>query len=168
MQAEIASSGTADPFIEATHVTKTRHTHEVTAACLYALIRRAYTDYSTSDGPNQNEADEEVALSFQDWCSMRANKCVHFNCWMKTLSLELVLLLYIRSICEDNFDMYVESLAEIVTWFFALDHAHYSRWLSVHIRDMMMLSEKQPDVLAEFKAGKLSSTKLATSFLRWQ
>ena len=66
MQTEIASSGTADLFIEAAHVTQTRHAHEVTAACLYALIQHAYTDYSTFVGPNQNEADEEVALSFQE------------------------------------------------------------------------------------------------------
>ena len=68
MQAESASSGTVDLFIKVTYVTKTRHAHEVTAACLYALIWRAYSDYSTSVGPNQNEADEEVALSFQEWC----------------------------------------------------------------------------------------------------
>ena len=85
MQAEIASSETADLFIKATHVTKTRHVHEVTAACLYALIQRAYTDYATSVGPNQNEADEEVALFVQEWCLMRANKCVHFDSWMKIL-----------------------------------------------------------------------------------
>ena len=143
---------------------KTRHAHEVTPACLYALIRRAYTDYSTSVGANQNEADEEVALFFQEWCSMQANKCVHFDYWMKTLSLELLLLVFIRSIREGNFDMYVESLAEIVIWFFALDHTHYSRWLSVHIRDMMMLSEKQPGVLAEFKAGKFVICKTSNKF----
>ena len=107
VQVEIASCGTADSFIAATHVTKTRHAHEVTAACLYVLIQRAYTGYSTSIGPNQNEADEEVALSFQEWCLIRANKCAQFNYWMKTFSLELLLLVYIRSICEGNFDMYL-------------------------------------------------------------
>ena len=95
---------------------------------------------------------------------MQANKCVHFDYWMKTLSLELLLLVFIRSIREGNFGMYVESLAEIVTWFFALDHTHYSRWLSVHIRDMMMLSEKQPGVLAEFKAGKFVICKTSIKF----
>ena len=79
MQAEIASSGTADSFIKATYVTKTRHAHEVTAACLYALIRRAYTDYSTSVGPNQNEADEEVALSFHSFTRMSScSVCMSF------------------------------------------------------------------------------------------
>ena len=66
-------------LVNPAHVTKTRHAHKVTAACLYALIQRAYTDYSTSVGPNQSEADEEVALSVQEWCSMRANKSVHFD-----------------------------------------------------------------------------------------
>ena len=60
--------------------------------------------------------------------------------------------------------MYVESLAEIVAWFFALDQTHYSMWLSVHIRDMMMLSEKQPGVLAEFKAGKFVIYKTSNTF----
>ena len=60
--------------------------------------------------------------------------------------------------------MYVKSLAEIVTWFFALDHTHNSRWLSVHIRDMMILSEKQPGVLAEFKAGKFVNYKTSNKF----
>ena len=99
---------------------------------------------------------------------MRANKCVHFDYWIKTLSLELLLLGYIQSIREGNSDMYVEFLAEIVIWFFALDHTLYSRWLSIHIRDMMMLSEKQPGVLTKFKAGKFVIYETTTSFLRWQ
>ena len=44
IQAEIASSGTANSFILASHVTKTCHAHQVTAANLYALLQRAYTD----------------------------------------------------------------------------------------------------------------------------
>ena len=103
-------------------------------------------------------------MSFQEWSLMQANKCVHFDYWMKTLSLELLLLVFIRSIREGNFDMYVESLAEIVTWFFALDHTHYLRWLSVHIRDMMMLSEEQTGVLEEFKAGKFVIYKTSNKF----
>ena len=37
--ANIASSGAADSFIRASHVTKTRHAHQVTSATLYALLR---------------------------------------------------------------------------------------------------------------------------------
>ena len=74
------------------------------------------------------------------------------------------MLLFVRSVREGNFELYVESLAAIVPWMFALDHTHYSRWLSVHIRDMMSLSEKHPAILAEFRAGKFSVHKTSNKF----
>ena len=69
------------------------------------------------------------------------------------------MLLYVRVICEGSFELYVELLRKIVSWMFSLDHTHYSRWLPVQIRDMMLLSEKHPAVLAEFCAGKFAVYK---------
>ena len=74
-QGDIASSGTANMFIKAIHVTKTRHYQEITATSLYILLQRAYDVFSTSATPNQ----DDVALSFQEWCSKRANKYVQFD-----------------------------------------------------------------------------------------
>ena len=68
--------------------------------------------------------------------------------------MEILLLLYIRSIHERNFQLYIESLSKIIPWLFALDHVHYSRWLPIHIRDMMSLTNKHPEILDEFQAGK--------------
>ncbi|KAL7373171.1 hypothetical protein ABVT39_000586 [Epinephelus coioides] len=47
---------------------------------------------------------------------------------------------------------------------FALDHTHYSRWLSVHVRDMMVLSDKHPAILEEFCAGKFVVHKTSHKF----
>ena len=44
IQANIASSGTADSFIRANHVTKTRHAHQVTDATLHTLLKQAYSE----------------------------------------------------------------------------------------------------------------------------
>ncbi len=49
-------------------------------------------------------------------------------------------------------------------WMSALDHTHYSRWLSVHIRDMTTLAEKHPDVFAEFKLGNFVVHKTSNKF----
>lgn len=49
-------------------------------------------------------------------------------------------------------------------WIFALDHTHYSRWLSVHIRDMMTLTQKHPEVLPEFKSGNFVVHKTNNMF----
>ena len=93
--------------------------------------------------------------SFQEWCTQRATSSVHFDYWLKTLSLELLLLRYVRSLREANFQLYVESLTQLMPWMFALDHTHYSRWLSVHIRDISTLADKHPDVLTEFMSGNV-------------
>ena len=49
-------------------------------------------------------------------------------------------------------------------WMFALEHTHYSRWLSVHIRNMMNLTDKHSAVLAEFKSGKFVVHKTSNKF----
>ena len=54
-------------------------------------------------------------------------------------SVEILLLLYVRSIREGDFQLYIKSLTKLMPWMFALDHTHYVRWLTVHIRDMMAL-----------------------------
>ena len=73
-----------------------------------------------------------------------------------------MLLVYVTSLREGNFDLYVQSLAQIVPWMFALDHTHYFRWLSVHIRDMMSLSVNHPKFHAGFCAGKFVVHKTRT------
>ena len=161
VQADIASSGTANSFIHASHVTKTRHAHQVTAASLFTLLQQAYIDECTLDDTDAIQPDSPP---FEERCVQRAKACVHFDFWLKTLSLELLLLRYIRSLREGNFKLYVESLTQIMPWMFALDHTHYSRWLSVHIRDMTTLAVKHPDVLAEFMSGNFVVHKTSNKF----
>lgn len=159
VQADIASTGTADSFIKASHVTKTRHAHQVTAASIHALLLRAYAEYTSEAATAETDV-----MSLEQWCAMRAEQSVQFDYWQKTLSLEVLLLLYIRALREGNFQLYVESLTKIVPWMFALDHTHYSRWLPVHIRDMMELSEKHPAILEEFHAGNFVVHKTSNKF----
>ena len=156
--AGITSSGTADLFIKVSHVTKTRHAHQVTAASLHTLLHLAHTEYNTS------ATAVESVLSFEQWCQVSAQQSVQFDYWLKTLSLEIIMLLFIRSICEGNFQLYMESLTSIVPWMFALDYTHYSQWLSMHIRDMVSLKEKHPAIFTQFCAGKFSVNKTGNKF----
>ena len=55
---EVSSSGIADSFLKASHVTRTRHTHQVTAASLYIFQKNAYDSYC------EKAADVETPLSF--------------------------------------------------------------------------------------------------------
>lgn len=62
-----------------------------------------------------------------------------FRFWDMILRLEVLILIFIRSLREANFQLYIETLEALVPWFHALDHTNYARWVPVHIRDMKSL-----------------------------
>ena len=64
---------------------------------------------------------------------------------------------------KGNFDLYLQSLAQIVLWMFALGlDTKHTIPLSVRIRDMMSLLVNHPDIRAEL-LEKLLCTKQAAS-----
>ena len=87
VQADITTTGTADSFLGAAHVDRTRHDRQVTAAALYILQYRAYhnRDIDTEDGP----------LGFDEWCSKREESCPQLRYWATVMSLELCLLVFV-------------------------------------------------------------------------
>ena len=56
--------------------------------------------------------------------------------------------MFIRSHRERNFPLYIESLKALASWFFALDHHNYARWIPAHIQDMENLPTQ---ILKEFE-----------------
>ena len=121
-QAGIASSGTADSFLKASHVTRTRRAHQITVSSLYLLLKKAYVETL------ENETQD---VTLEEWCSEKAKKCPQFHFWSIILQLELYVLIFVRSLREGNFELYVQALAKIIPWFFALNHTHYARWTPI-------------------------------------
>jgi hypothetical protein len=154
-QAEIATKGTADSFIHASHVAKTRRAHQITASSLYILQRQAFGRDTDSTTHDVSVAEE----SFTKWCEQRHKAHPMFRFWSTVLDLELTLLAFVRAIRTSDFNLYVQTMSHLAPWFFALDHVHYARWISVHIRDMTMLSQKCPDVYEHFMRGAFTSNK---------
>ena len=63
-----------------------------------------------------------------------------FQYWATVLELELLLLVYVRSLRLASFTMYLDALTEIALWFHDLDHTNYVRWIQMHLRDMAKLA----------------------------
>lgn len=146
VEAEIASAGTAESFLKASHIARTRHAHQVTVGSLYILMQKAYMDY-------RNKIDTEP-LEFQMWRAARSSDSPTFQYWDITLAFELNILIFVESLRTGNFHLYKDALMKVTPWFFALNHTNYARWLPVHIRDMVSLSIKHPEIEKEFKNGK--------------
>ena len=64
---------------------------------------------------------------------------------------------FVRSLREDNFQLYVQCLGKSVPWMFSLDHTNYAQWMPIHIRDMVQLKDLNPSNLhmKDFKRGTL-------------
>ena len=73
-------------------------------------------------------------------------------------------MVFLRSIRTGDFELYVQSLTKLVPWFFSLDHFNYSRWISVHLRDMVTLSHLHPQIHGEFHKGHFTVQKTNHSF----
>lgn len=73
--------------------------------------------------------------------------------WLTVLKLEVLLLTFLKSVRTGDFNMYIKSLRGMIPWFFALDHPNYSRWLCIHLKDMIELKIKAPKILQEFVQG---------------
>jgi len=128
MGAEITSVGTADSILQASHVIRTRRAHQVTAAAALSILQRQAYDHHLE---LSDECDEE--LEFDDWCQQQAKTCPQFDYWATVLQLELAVLVYVRSLRQGSFQMYLDAWTDLATWFHAINHTNYARWIPVHL-----------------------------------
>ena len=152
-EAGIATSGMSESFLHVSNIAKTRRVHQITACALFKLMKAAYEDDM-----------EEEDLNFDDWCSKKCGEQPSFMYWFMVLELELSLLTFIRSFREGNFDAYRKSIEKLMPYFFANDNIHYSRWLTIHLHDMITLSDCHPDVYEEFQRGHFALHKSQRAF----
>ena len=131
---------------------------QVTASSLFILQKRAYRKYVES------VKEGEEADSSSTWRSKNETTIPQFKYWNITLQFKLLLLTLVRSLRESSFTLYTEALVGIGTWMFALDRTNNARWLPVHIRDMLALQSKHPEIYREFQSGTFTVQKTANAF----
>ena len=73
-------------------------------------------------------------------------------------------LMFIRSEREGNFRLYILALRKLIKWYFIFDKFNYSRWLSVHLFDLMTVETMFPDIYENFDKGFFTSQKSENRF----
>lgn len=136
----------ADSFLIASHITRTRQAHQVTAASLHILTSKAYDEYTAA------AEEKEVVKPLPEW-KEEMSKCPQFLYWSTVMDLQLCCLQLVRAFREANFSLYVKVIKQKAPWMFAMDHPNYARWLSVHYRDICELPAKHPEVYTQFSNG---------------
>lgn len=108
--AGVASSGVAESFRKASHVTRTRHAHQVTASALYILLRQAFEKHQDSNPDDK--------LSFEEWQSEMASSQPQFAYWSLVLDFELSILQLVQSVRQGDFKLHIQCLSQLLPWFF--------------------------------------------------
>ena len=155
--ANVTTEGRAVGVQKGSHTSRGQWAHQVTAASLYILLQRSYADY-------QINAPDDEQIPYDEWCQKMASEHPQFDYWYKVWQLELLFLQFLRSQREQNYAAYVESLGKIIPWMFALDHYHYARWMTVHVRDLLALEINCPSTHAEFLKGNFVTQKTEHKF----
>ena len=86
--------------------------------------------------------------------------------WYMVLQLQCDILIFLRSIRECNFNVYITTIHRLIKWVFIFDHVHYACWLSVHPYDLADLENSLSDVHAKMTKGKFSFLKSNGQFSR--
>ncbi|KAG1674197.1 Arachidonate 12-lipoxygenase, epidermal-type [Nymphon striatum] len=84
--------------------------------------------------------------------------------WSIVLQLELLLNVFVLSLRQESFTMYLDALTELACWFHAMDHMNYARWIPVHLKDMAELPERYPEVARKFREGSFTVQKTKKIF----
>ena len=147
--ASLATTGTADSFLKASHVTRTRRAHQITTCSLYLLQQKAYTE-------NCNGVEEGCnRMSLEDFCDQWVEACPLFLFWSIILQLELEVMIYVKAIRTDQNCSLVLRVG-----------SHQLRQVTqpVHLRDMVFLHDMHPGVFAEFRKGNVIIKKTTHVF----
>ena len=86
--------------------------------------------------------------------------------WSLVINLQIEILVFVRSIRKGNFHLCVQSLRNLLKWFFALDHTNYSRRLTIHLLDLILLPTIHRDVYWQMLKGVFNFTKKPCHFWR--
>ncbi|KAK0061126.1 hypothetical protein Bpfe_009287 [Biomphalaria pfeifferi] len=76
----------------------------------------------------------------------------------------MILLVFVASLRDGNFTLYLQTLEELAPWFFALDQQNYGRWLSVHIHDMKKLQGGSSMCYEDLMQGRFVLQKTSRPF----
>ena len=106
VQADIATVGLADSLYRATHVTFTRKAHQNgnlhVSCCLVQSATPCHDHYALT-----SEQNGQTPVDFEVWCDERKGSSPQFQYWETAATLEVCTLIYVWSLREPDFAMYL-------------------------------------------------------------
>ena len=142
---KISTSGRVDSFLKGSIVKRSRYSHQVTLATLILLSKQAFEAQSTFD-------------NYDEWRAFNEKESVSTKYWFTVIDMELILFMFVKSLRESNFDLFIRCIEQMMPWMHSLDHVNYARWMSVFLGDMKALPSTNKEIYNEFCKGNFTVT----------
>ena len=150
-KAQLSITGADNVVLNVPQITSARYLIQVSLCAEFKAMKLAYDNSETN-------------LDFEMWMDERATTSAMFHYWKIIFDFQLLILHFIRSERERNFDLYVHVLKASMKYIFALNHYNYARWLSIHVDDLMKLECTCPEIYEEFCCGNFVIRKTNNPF----
>ena len=150
---DLSLIGTSTAILDVNNIKRSRYCLQVSLCAIYKKLKEAHIG---SNSP----------LPIFEWLEQRIQVSEMCYYWKIIIDLQVLILIFVRSIREGNFHLYMESLWVALKWFFALDKYNYARWCTVHWYDLVKLSQVCPSVYEEMVNGFFSFQKTSRNFSR--
>ena len=114
----LSTKGTS-AVIDANHIKRARYCLQVSLCVIYKLLKEAHIKSASS-------------LSILDWvadASKNSEMCFY---WKMIFEVQLGILIFVTSIQEGIFKLYLAALYSFLKWYFAFDKYNYARWATIY------------------------------------
>ena len=105
---------------------------------------------------------EELRVKYEEFGQRSSSKMSSY--WRSYIEMACLLLRFIRSIREGDWNLHLACIRDMFPWMFAYDRTNYSRYLSVYWCDMMSLEDTHPSTHEAFKAGDSVVQRSSSAF----
>ena len=112
VEADVVTTGRAQSVIHGSNLKRSRFAHEVSVLTFRKLKHEAYMESKTDK-------------SYNDWNEDQCERHPTFFFWDLILRLQMLILMFVRSLRERNFDLYVNSMEKFMPILFSLDATNY-------------------------------------------
>ena len=150
--AGLSSVGIKVAMCDVNHIIKARYAAQIISLVLQAHLEDAFDVFTDGN------------LSMPDWIKEMAGTSTTFKYYYGILEHIKHINVFIRSLREADFLMFISFLEKLCPLLFALDHYQYSRWLPVLIHDLKLLKIKDPKLFGNFMKGFFVAKKTSTQY----
>ncbi|KAL8571746.1 hypothetical protein ACOMHN_060831 [Nucella lapillus] len=182
VESGVLGEGTAENIMDGKGWNRAIRVHKLTVEALWSILWERFKEWATENEKtvsenlqnaakrvtqgfaNKDDNDiqssledllssiEEVKVLFDEFESSSSENAT-YQYWRTYMKLVSILLRFTRSLRDGDWELFLSSFAEMLPWFGAFDHYHYTRWGTVFLADMNMLPTTAPEVHLGFLAG---------------